>query len=92
MGNIGTGLLAGINVTRVIEKKPPLTLPRDTMLGALCHYITHASLKDFQPMKSNFGILPDLGIDKRMGKRERGRAHAERANNALETYMEKYLD
>jgi len=35
-------------------------LARTTMLGALCHYITHASPDDFQPMKANFGIVPEL--------------------------------
>jgi methylenetetrahydrofolate--tRNA-(uracil-5-)-methyltransferase len=49
------------------------------MLGALCHYITHADLKDFQPMKANFGILPPLEDTARTGKRERGKRHAERA-------------
>jgi methylenetetrahydrofolate--tRNA-(uracil-5-)-methyltransferase len=49
------------------------------MLGALCHYITHADLKDFQPMKANFGILPALDDTAKAGKRERGKLHAERA-------------
>lgn len=92
MGNIATGLLAGINMTRLLNKKPLLTLPRETMLGALCHYITHASLKDFQPMKANFGILPQFEFDKKIGKRERGRAYAERANNALISYLDKTND
>ena len=77
MGNIATGLLAGINAARLLRGEEPITLPRTTMLGALCHYVTHADLKDFQPMKANFGILPPL--DARVNKRERGRAYAERA-------------
>jgi methylenetetrahydrofolate--tRNA-(uracil-5-)-methyltransferase len=77
MGNIATGLLAGVNAARLHEGEPPLTLPQTTMLGALCHYVTHADLKDFQPMKANFGILPPL--DNKIGKRERGKAYAERA-------------
>jgi methylenetetrahydrofolate--tRNA-(uracil-5-)-methyltransferase len=77
MGNIATGLLAGINAARVLNDESPLTLPQTTMLGALCHYVTHADLKDFQPMKANFGILPPL--DTRVNKRERGKAYAERA-------------
>ena len=79
MGNIATGLLAGINAARVAQHEEPLTLPQTTMLGALCHYITHADLKDFQPMKANFGILPPLEETGKTGKRERGRLHAERA-------------
>lgn len=77
MGNIATGLLAGVNAARVLTGAPPLTLPQTSMLGALCHYVTHADLKDFQPMKANFGILPPL--DTKINKRERGKAYAERA-------------
>lgn len=77
MGNIATGLLAGINAARTLHGEEPVTLPQTTMLGALCHYVTHANLKDFQPMKANFGILPPL--EEKVSKRERGRAYAERA-------------
>ncbi len=79
MGNIATGLLAGINAARLLHHESPLTLPQTTMLGALCHYITHADLKDFQPMKANFGILPALESSSKIGKRDRGKAYAERA-------------
>jgi len=79
MGNIATGLLAGVNAARLARQEEPITLPQTTMLGALCHYITHADLKDFQPMKANFGILPPLEATAKTGKRDRGRLHAERA-------------
>ena len=79
MGNIATGLLAGINAARLHHHEELITLPQTTMLGALCHYITHADLKDFQPMKANFGILPPLGSMSKIGKRERGKAYANRA-------------
>ena len=79
MGNIATGLLAGVNAARVTQHEEPLSLPQTTMLGALCHYITHADLKDFQPMKANFGILPPLEDAGKTGKRERGKLYAERA-------------
>ena len=79
MGNIATGLLAGTNAVRVYGNEEPIILPQTTMLGALCHYITHSDLKDFQPMKANFGILPPLENTARTGKRERGKMHAERA-------------
>ena len=58
MGNIATGLLAGINAAHINKNQKPVILPQTTMLGALCDYVTHANLKDFQPMKANFGILP----------------------------------
>ena len=79
MGNIATGLLAGVNAARLRMGEEPVTLPKTSMLGALCHYVTHADLKDFQPMKANFGILPPLEFTSKIGKRDRGKAYAERA-------------
>lgn len=61
MGNISSGLLAGLNLVQVLSGRNPLCLPETTMIGALCHYITHCEMKHFQPMKANFGILPPLG-------------------------------
>lgn len=87
MGNIATGLLAGINAARLHHGEEPLTLPQTTMLGALCHYVTHADLKDFQPMKANFGILPPLASASKIGKRERGKAYAERSLADLESAL-----
>jgi methylenetetrahydrofolate--tRNA-(uracil-5-)-methyltransferase len=83
MGNIATGLLAGVNAASIADSEEPLVLPPETMLGALCHYITHADPKNFQPMKANFGILPPLPPGKRMNRRERAQAHAERASLAF---------
>ena len=92
MGNIATGMLAGINASRLLQNKTPFTLPNETMLGALCHYITHADLKDFQPMKANFGILPPLTLEKRVGKRERGQLYADRAANSLKFFLDENHD
>jgi len=82
MGNVATGALAGINLARVVHGEDPLTLPPTTMLGALCHYITHAEPKHFQPMKSNFGILPELD-DPPRDKRLRGLTYVERGQRDL---------
>jgi methylenetetrahydrofolate--tRNA-(uracil-5-)-methyltransferase len=87
MGNIATGLLAGRNAALIHKNQKPLEFPQTTMLGALCHYVTHADLKDFQPMKANFGIMPTLEGTNRMGKRERGKAYAERASMDIETFL-----
>ena len=91
IGNIATGLLAGQNLARLLDGQTPYQLPHSTMLGALCHYITKAAEKDFQPMKANFGIMPTLeppvGQKKKRNKRERAAAHAERALTDLEDYL-----
>lgn len=89
MGNIATGLLAGMNAARLLQDLPLLTLPRTTMLGALCYYITHAELKDFQPMKASFGLLPELQ-EKIKDKRQRAAAYAQRAIQDLEQYLQQY--
>jgi methylenetetrahydrofolate--tRNA-(uracil-5-)-methyltransferase len=91
VGNIATGLLAGINAARFIQGESLVELPRETMLGALCYYITHASAKDFQPMKANFGILPELeshGLPPIRGRRPRSIAFARRASESLDEIVE----
>jgi methylenetetrahydrofolate--tRNA-(uracil-5-)-methyltransferase len=88
VGNLGTGLLAGWNAARVLKGENPLTLPPTTMLGALCHYITHASPVDFQPMKANYGILPPLNEkDRKLGKRERAQLRSRRALKDLINFI-----
>ena len=47
MGNIATGLLAGWNAARLLHRQAPVSLPTTTILGSLCHYVTHASPADF---------------------------------------------
>jgi methylenetetrahydrofolate--tRNA-(uracil-5-)-methyltransferase len=88
LGNIGTGLLAGINAARIFQGKQPLLLPKATMLGALCDYITHPHLNNFQPMKANFGILPPLEGTNRMSKNERSLLFLERSHSSLKEFLE----
>ena len=85
MGNIATGLLAGMNMARLLHGQPLITLPQMTMLGALCTYITSADLKDFQPMKSNYGILPALP-QRPQGRKERNQLFLKRGLAELKTY------
>jgi methylenetetrahydrofolate--tRNA-(uracil-5-)-methyltransferase len=54
------GLVAGINASRLALGKDPLVFPRETAMGSLCHYITNADAKSFQPMNITFGLLPPL--------------------------------
>jgi methylenetetrahydrofolate--tRNA-(uracil-5-)-methyltransferase len=57
------------------------------MLGALCHYVTHAEPKDFQPMKANFGLMPPL--DKKIrNKQARYQAYVDRAKRDLAHLIE----
>jgi methylenetetrahydrofolate--tRNA-(uracil-5-)-methyltransferase len=73
-----TGLLAGVNLSRMLHGEPPVVPPPTTMLGALYRYLREAEPPHFQPMNANFGLVDDLPTrvkDKRL-KRE---AIAERA-------------
>jgi methylenetetrahydrofolate--tRNA-(uracil-5-)-methyltransferase len=87
LGNIATGLLAGINVARVCLGKDAIQIPRTTMLGALCHYITHAEPKRFQPMKANFGIMPPLEDGVRRNRRQRAQGYADRSAQDLGRFL-----
>jgi len=55
-----TGLLAGLNVARLLRGEAPLAPPRTTALGSLLGYITHRGKKAFQPMNANYGLFPPL--------------------------------
>jgi methylenetetrahydrofolate--tRNA-(uracil-5-)-methyltransferase len=82
VGSVGSGWLAGVNAARFALGQEPLALPPTTMLGALCHYVSHAEPESFQPMKANFGILPPLSPPVR-NKRQRYRAYVTRAMHDL---------
>ena len=78
MESAGSGILAGINAVRLAENEEPLALSENTMLGALSHYISDESVKNFQPMGANFGILPAIE-PKIKDKKERYLALARRS-------------
>jgi methylenetetrahydrofolate--tRNA-(uracil-5-)-methyltransferase len=78
VGNVATGLVAAVNLARYLNGQSDWVLPQTTMLGALCHYVAHAEPKHFQPMKANFGILPELPNEIR-DKSLRKQAYAQRA-------------
>lgn len=59
--SLGTGLLAGINLSRRLEGKPVSVPPPTTMLGGLYRYLREADPRHFQPMNANYGLLEPLG-------------------------------
>ena len=82
VGNTATGFLAALNLSRQLKGLSAWIPPQETMLGALCHYVTHCAVESFQPMKANLGILPPL--PKRIkNKAQRKLAYAERAQSAM---------
>jgi len=86
VGSVATGWVAGFNAARLLRGEPLGVLPQETMLGALCHYVTYADLEGFQPMKANYGLMPPLTPPVRR-KRDRYRAYADRALDQLEHWL-----
>ena len=78
MESAASGIIAGINAVRYANGIEPLKLPDTTMIGALSAYISDETVKNFQPMGANFGVLPPLE-EKIRDKRERYAALSERA-------------
>ncbi len=68
-----TGLLAGINLSRLLAGDAAVVPPPTTMLGALYRYLREADPRHFQPMNANFGLVDDLPSrvkDKRVKKQQ----------------------
>ena len=66
-----SGLLAGINLSRILAGDEPAVPPPTTMLGALYRYLREADPKHFQPMNANFGLVDDLSEPVKDKKRKR---------------------
>lgn len=66
--SMATGLFAAINAYKFIKNEPLITLPSETMLGALIDYITFEGHKNFQPVNSNWGIVAPIEADKKILK------------------------
>ena len=74
-----SGFVAAVELAHRKLGKPPVDFPATTALGALAHYISDETVKDFQPMNVNFGIIPPLDHKVKGGKRFRNAALSERA-------------
>jgi len=73
----GSGLVAGINMARIFMGEEPFVFPKETMLGAMSHYITSCSSANFQPMNANFGLIKPLEFKHK--KQDRKKLYVERA-------------
>ncbi|WP_457634944.1 FADH(2)-oxidizing methylenetetrahydrofolate--tRNA-(uracil(54)-C(5))-methyltransferase TrmFO [Persephonella sp.] len=81
-----TGILAGINVSRMLKGQEPVVPPETTMLGGLVKYITEPK-EELQPMNPNFALLPEL--DRKIkDKRKRKLLKAQRAIHEMKRFYE----
>ncbi|MBQ3887498.1 MAG: methylenetetrahydrofolate--tRNA-(uracil(54)-C(5))-methyltransferase (FADH(2)-oxidizing) TrmFO [Clostridia bacterium] len=86
MESASSGMMAGINAVKRMKGEPSVILPPTTMIGALSRYIADSTVKDFQPMGANLGILPPLTETIR-DKRQRAAAYAQRSLDDLSQIM-----
>ncbi len=89
--SIAAGLIAGRNAAALMSGAEPGIFPRESALGSLCHYITQADAKNFQPANITFDLLPPLDDEsKRRFRHDKKARHAEvcrRAIDAFETFL-----
>ncbi len=78
-----SGLIAGINAARLAKGEELVVFPRETAMGSMAYYITHAEGKHFQPMNANFGLFPELP-ERIRDKKVRYETLANRALESLE--------
>jgi len=91
--SIATGLLAGINMVKFIRGEKLLQLSQDTMLGALCNYITFEEHQKLNPINSNWGILPSLEVEKkyRKDKKYKAELYVQRSLSYLNNLMKENI-
>lgn len=81
-----SGLLAGLNASRLWQEKPVLIAPRESALGSLMYYITNTDADSFQPMNITFGLIPPW-TEKVRDKKKKKTLIAERALGAIEDFI-----
>ncbi len=83
-----SGLVAAINMYKLINNEKLIVFPQETITGSMSHYITNADSNNFQPMNANFGIVSDLGFKHK--KKERKSLYAKRAIEKITEIIENY--
>jgi methylenetetrahydrofolate--tRNA-(uracil-5-)-methyltransferase len=92
-----TGWLAGINAARIVQGLEPVTPPETSMLGGLVRFLATAESKNFQPMNTNWALIPDLAQadfpeehakKKKLGRKEKRPILFERGLRAFQAWLE----
>jgi methylenetetrahydrofolate--tRNA-(uracil-5-)-methyltransferase len=81
-----SGILAGINLARVLAGEEAIVPPPTTVLGGLFQYLRDAKPGHFQPMNSNWGLVEPLP-ERVKGKKQRRQMLAARAQEDFLTWM-----
>ena len=94
MESAAAGIVAGANAARLLSGLQEAVPPAETMIGSLLRYVSgeaHPTAYpggQFQPMNSNFGLMPPLP-GRKMRKPDRAAAKVERARAALTDFIER---
>ena len=81
---IATGLMSGLHAAALAGGEAPRPFPRETALGSLCHYISAADPRDYQPANITFDLLPPLDeAERRALRHDRKARHAAVCRRAL---------
>ncbi len=84
--SIATGLAAGLMMAAHVRGEALRPFPRETAIGSLLHYISHADSKHYQPANIAFDLFPPLENSPR-DRRERQVAVCELAAEKLSEYV-----
>lgn len=84
-----SGIIAGLNMARMIKGTQPVVFPKTTAHGSLCAYITERNKKNFQPMNINFGLLEEIP-EKFKSKKEKNLNYSKRALEDLKDFLKEY--
>ena len=87
--SVATGLVAAWHAAARARGEEPVPLPRETALGSLCHYVSHANPRHYQPANITFDLLPPpegLSSAERKDKQRRRARQCQQALAALEEW------
>ncbi|QHX36522.1 methylenetetrahydrofolate--tRNA-(uracil(54)-C(5))-methyltransferase (FADH(2)-oxidizing) TrmFO [Spiroplasma sp. BIUS-1] len=82
-----SGIIAAINIARMINEEELRKFPKDTVMGGLQNYIISTDSKNFQPMKANWSIVENLEIKSKIKKEEKKELYSNRAINSMKEFI-----
>ncbi len=82
-----SGIVAAVNAAQIVAGELPMSFPRHTMMGALCHYVSHAQAEHFQPMNANFGLFELPEEMRTQEKRDRRQWLFDRAMTSMQAFV-----
>jgi len=77
-----SGLVAAINMVKLLQEEPLHVFSSSTMIGALANYISNPLVEHFQPMNANFGLVTEIKVPKKIKKQRL----SERALSEIASY------